>query len=175
MSYTVAFYAMDGHAFARQMREEPYALVNKVRERSGINDQACTQILEDICRGNLTDDCDPNYYIGLCWLADVASERVTICNFQDFNHLEYLDEIGIWPLLCRYPPPFPIPRCEEPAPGVGYLPVGQMETVAFPALASLVDSGERDVANAREEFRHVLGTLVCDRLDLLAILLDSDA
>lgn len=178
MGYTVTFYATSGQNIVRQMQNSPSELLARVESR--MHDQrdmnpADVPIVLDtagrICRGDLPPDCGLEFFSALCWLAEVTSERVTICPFQDFRHLSYLDEIGIWPWLLRHHPPFPIPRCSEPPPEVGFLSLNNIEQFVLSEFDKLPKSDDRDIVNARDEFRDVLETLIPDKLDLLAILL----
>jgi hypothetical protein len=178
MGYTVTFYAMDGQRLARDMRDAPSDVLGKIesrlRERAPSEGTATRGVLDAaarLCRGDLPPDCDLEYFCALCWLAEVTAERVTICSFQDFRHLSYLEEIGIWPWMQRRPPPFPVPRCQDESPQVGFLSVNDIETFALPEFARLPRSDDRDVLNARDEFRDVLESLVPDQLDLLGVLL----
>jgi hypothetical protein len=176
MGYAVMFYAMDGNGFARQLRDSCEELLEKVRQQS----KACgdpgyvIDVARRICRDEIPDRLPRSfgldYFYALCWLAEVASERVQICSFQGFRSLAYLDEIGIWPWLLRRPPPFPVPRSGDEAPSVGYLPVNDIQRFALPEFARLPLSRDQDVVNARDEFRDVLETLIPDHLDLLAVL-----
>ncbi len=177
MAYTVTFYAMDGKAFAAEMRESFGDLLGRIEARASEHSadaEAKRQVLAAaaaICRGDLPPECELEYFCALCWLAEVTSELVTVCSLQDFRHLSYLEEIGIWPWMLRRTPPFPVPRCQEEYPEVGFLSVEDIETLALPEFARLPQSDDREVLNARDDFRDVLESLVPDRLDLLGVLL----
>lgn len=177
MGYTITFYAMDSQAFAQRLRESPDGLLEKIeqklREQSPEDEAAWKTLLDAVravCDGKLPDPCGWEHFYALGWLAEVTAERVPICPFRDFNHLSYLDDIGIWPWLERFTPPFPVPHCVEDVPKVGFLPADQIESFALPEFERLPTTNDRDVINARDEFRDVLETLVPDGLDLLAIL-----
>lgn len=177
MTHTCTFYAIDAQAFARQLLHSAGEVLAKVesriREQGYSNPVWIKRILDAVdvlCRGELPSDCGFEYFLGLCWVAGAAWEPVTICSFQDFRRLSYLEEIGVWPWLQRRAPPFPVPRCREEAPQVGFLAVEDIETFALAEFSHLPKSVERDVLNARDEFRDVLDSLVVDHLDLLAVL-----
>jgi hypothetical protein len=178
MGYTITFYALESQAFARQLLGSTEDVLQKIDERlrqqSPENDAARETLLEAaraICNNNLPPECGWEHFHALAWLAEVTSERVPICPFQDFRHLSYLDDIGIWPWLERFKPPFAVPKVQEDVPQVGFLPADEIESFALPEFDRLPFTDDRDVANARDEFRDVLETLVADRLDLLALLM----
>jgi hypothetical protein len=176
MSYTILFYAMDAEAFGRRLSDSPAELLDaidqRLRERS-IDEPVRASVLEAtraICRREIPELCGAPYFDALCWLAEVTSERIQICPFQEFNRLSYLEATAIWPLLARFAPPWPVPRGEDDVPQVGFLPAGEIAPFALAEFSRLPPTDDRDLANARDEFRDVLETLVPDGLDLLAVL-----
>ncbi len=178
MGFTITCYAMDSQVFARQLQESPEDLLDRIDQllqHQLPEDYTARQVLLDtarrICRDDIPADCGLEYFCALCWLAEIASERVTLCSFQGFRRLSFLEAIGIWPWLMRHAAPFPIPYSEDSCPSVGFFPVADMDAfLALPESARLPPSKDRDVLNARDEFCDVLETLVRDRIDLLAVL-----
>ncbi len=178
MGYTVTFYAMNGTAVAEDMRRAQPELVARIEklihQQSDASNNEVRVVMDafvQLCRGDVPPDCGIEFFSAFCWLAEVTAERVTICPFQDFRHLSYLDEIGIWPWLLRHPPPFPVPRCSDETPQIGFLSLQDIEHFALQEFSRLPPTQDRDVLNARDEFRDVLETLIPDQLDLLAVLL----
>jgi hypothetical protein len=179
MGYTITFYAIDGQVFARQLQESSEDLLEKIEQSlrdQPPEDDSARQVLLDaacrICRDDIPVDGGLEYFYALCWLAEVASERVTVCSFQGFRRLSFLDAIGFWPWLLRHPAPFPVPHSVDSCPAVGFFPVADMEAfLPLPESPRLPPSEDRDVLNARDEFCDVLETLIRDRLDMLAVLL----
>jgi len=178
MGYSIHFFAMDAKALAGRFLAEGNVLVELAEKRireEGVFDehdiQSTLTKATEICQGKLPPECDAEYFDALCWLAEATSEKVHICSLNDFRRLSYLDAIGIWPWLERFEPPFAVPRGEEDIPKVGFLPAAEIESFALPEFARLPATSDRDVVNARDEFRDVLETLVPDGLDLLAVLM----
>jgi hypothetical protein len=179
MGYAITFYALNGRDFARRLREST-TLLQEVEAR--IHEAAQGEYDEQglhlalttaniICRNEIPADCGLEYFYSLCWLAEVAAERVAIYPYQGFRHLSYLEEIGVWTWFQQARPPFAVPICNEPPPEVGFLAADDIEHRALPAFDALPPNECRDVNNARDELKDVLETLVSDRLDLLAVLI----
>jgi hypothetical protein len=179
MSYSVYFFAMDANRLAGQFTAERRSLLDRTEHRIREENQFAEEDIQStmvnaasICEGRLPEDCDPEYFYALCWLAEVASEKVNIGSFLGLRHLSFLEETSIWPWMSRHPAPFPVPHNDESCPAVGFFPMADMEAfLALPESVRLPPSEDRDVLNARDEFCDVLETLIRDRLDLLAVLL----
>jgi hypothetical protein len=178
MGYTISFYAMDSQAVARRLRESSEDLLKKIEEQLRRQAPECESERQNllnaargICRGEIPENCGVEYFLALTWLAGETSERVPICRFQEFRRLSYLDAVGIWPWFARFQPPFALPRGEDDGPQAGFLPWAEIDSFAFPEFFRLPATEDRDVLNARDEFRYVLETLVPDKLDLLAVLM----
>lgn len=181
MHYSIDFYAFDGRAFARLLRESPdniLADVEKLLRHQIPNDEEAWDALRDrakrFCRNDLPDDCDRDYFYTLSWLANAAgAEPVQICGFDGFRHLGFLGELAIWPELQHHPCPFPLPQCTDDHYCAGYMPVEAIKTFTEETFRQLPPSIDRDVINLRDDFHYTLTTLADDNLDLLAILTDA--
>lgn len=136
--------------------------------------QAILNAARNICRNDLPPECGEEYFCALGWLLELTSEHITICEFQDFRYLGYLEDIGIWPWFQRRTPSFPMPRNSKGFPDAGFLSLRDMPEIAATGIQSLPPPRDpytaRYALNAREELQHVLSTLIEDQLDLVAVL-----
>jgi hypothetical protein len=184
MGHAITFFALNSQDFAHQMRNSEQELLDRivqlVRRRSEGKPpdehlESELPILLDaarrLCQNSVPHDCRHEYFYALCWLADVATERVVIGPFQKFSKFSYITEIGIWPWLLRTHPPFAVPVCREPPPQVGFLSSQDMQSWTLASLNDLPPNNDREVNKARQDFRDVLESLLADQLDLLAVLI----
>ena len=181
MTHSIAFYAMNGQEFARELRESRQSLLDRLKQQirrttpESEYDELGLQLVIDaannICRGASLRNCGAEYFYALGWLAEIATERVAICSFQGFRDIGYLEEVGIWPCLLCSLPPFSVPACTEPLPQVGFLSVSDAKNCRIACLDHLPPSDDREVNKARLEFQEVLESLMADDLDLLAVLM----
>jgi hypothetical protein len=150
MSYSVSFYALNGPVFAGHLRESPQALLDQIETRlrhrtlgAGEEEEfeAGLQVLLDaakqLCDAAAPPGCELQNLYALCWLAEVGGERITICPYQAFRHLSFLDDVGVWNWFLEHRPPFPVPQCPDPPPQVGYLPAPQISRFALSAFEHL--------------------------------------
>lgn len=88
--------------------------------------------------------------------------------------MSYLEDIGIWPWFQRRAPSFPLPHSSESYPNAGFLSWQDMPDIVSTGIQNLPPprdtSAARYALNARDEFQHVLSTLIDDQLDLVAVL-----
>lgn len=175
MGYTVHLFAHEAATFAERLRHQPEAILERTRARVAREGELGPEDLEyglslaeAICRGDLPPVCSEDHFWALCWLADTELERIPLNVLVSVKRFAYIEEIGLWPLLGRWSPPFPVPRAESVPPGVGFLPHDRIRPEALPCLANLSGNDE-NVRYARQQFMEVLESLDEDRLDLLAI------
>ena len=178
MSYSVYFFALDAKCVANQFVATPKALLNRMEQ--SIRDQR--RFSEDdiqstvakagaVCLGEIPKNCDAEYFHALCWLAEVAGEKITIGSFLGFRHGQFLRDIGVWPLFLRSGAPFAVPLCAEPPPQVGFMDAAAIGWFAITGFDRLPTSNCAEVNYARQEFQEVVESLAEDKLDLLAVLL----
>jgi hypothetical protein len=178
LRYSIYFFVMDAADFAAQLVERRLLLdrmVERIRSELECSEREIEESLElaeRLCLGKLPDDCEPEYFSALCWLAEAGSEKVQIPPFVLFRSLSFLDDIGIWPFLRKSRPSFAMPVCSDPPPEVGFLPSGDASNM-LAELQELPECDDSEATDARQEFLEVLETIVDDRLDLLAVLLES--
>jgi hypothetical protein len=175
MRYSVYLYALDGLAFARKLVDESEQILERTRahlkQEGRVKGRALKyglKLAADICRGDLPAECSDDYYWALIWMADTELEPITINPLIGFRKIGYIEEVGLWPLLGEWSPPFPAPRGGGLSPAIGYLPKDQIAARALPALAAL-PIAEEYVRQARRQFVEVLETLDEDGFDLLAV------
>lgn len=129
---------------------------------------------ERICQNDLPVECGEEYFSAFRWLIELASERITICDFQDVRHLSYLEDIGIWPAFQRRTPSFPLPRNSEGYPSVGFLSRQDMPVFVSTGIQKLPQPLDPSIVsyvqNARDELQNVVSSLIDDQLDLVAVL-----
>ena len=70
-----------------------------------------------------------------------VGERIRIGTLNDFKHIDFLEDVGIWPWTQQEKPPFPMPRCKHPPPGFGFLSTRFMRDVVLPGLPNLPPCG----------------------------------
>ena len=129
-------------------------------------------LARQICAGNLPDDCEGGYFNALCWLCEVASEKVDIPGFSLLRSHGYIDDIGIWHWFQNQLPPFEIPTCSDPPPKVGFLASSDIGSIVLPALAEESDEcSDKEAEIARTHFHEVVESVYEDGLDLLAVML----
>ena len=128
-----------------------------------------------ICQNDLPADCGAEYFSAFQRLISLASEHITLCDFQDVRGLSYLEEIGIWPSFQRRTPVFPMPRNLEGYPGIGFLSRHDMAEFASTGIHKLPQPLDSSIAsyveNARDELQFVIEGLINDQLDLVAVLI----
>ena len=186
MSYAIYFFAMDAESVASQFRSARDELLQRVeshiREQNEADDERhynegqirrTLAKAEAICERKLPEECAPEFFDALCWLAEVVGEKITIGSFLGFRHMQFLDEVGIWPWLLRSKPPFMVPVCKHAPPQVGFLSTDDIAKFALPAFAKLPAprAHPTEVNYARQEFQEVVESLAEDKLDLLAVLM----
>lgn len=143
-----------------------------------IDNEASLRLILDaarrICQNDLPADCGEEYFCAFWWLLELTSERITICDFQDVRRLSYLEDIGIWPWFQGRAPSFPLPHSSECDPNAGFLSWQDMPDIVSTGIQNLPPPRDTSTARyaliAREEFQHVLSTLIDDQLDLVAVL-----
>jgi len=173
----VYFFAMNAPAVAVAFKDHE-ALLRQVESRIQNFERAQIQTTLEaasaICEGNLPSDCDPDFFHALCWLAELTSEKIDIPGFTLFRSLDYLESIGIWPLLQRSRPPISVPVCSDPPPEVGFITAGEITSTMLPCL-KLMENTETDdgpdVVDSRQKFSEVVESVAEDNLDMLAVLL----
>ena len=183
MSYTVTFFALGATDFADKLQSSQSELIRKVEERAReqLGAAPTEEDLKDLrvlldgaectCSDELLSDSHPLHDSAMLWLADaVGAERVPFCKLQEFRHLSYLEETGIWDWLTHFPAPFPVPVCSDPPPAVGFLSRSRIIEILERDFDLLPETSDRDVDNARDDFQFLLETLRDDGLDLLAVL-----
>lgn len=169
---------MDSNDFVKQMAE-PQVLVDRMAEqirKKGWDEQYVWDIsrfANRICSGDLPDDCEAGLFDGLCWLAEVASEKVEIPELILFRGLSHLDDIGIWPWFQKSKPPFAVPVCSDPPPEVAFLSSSDIEKIVLTQFNDLPECKHPEAANARQQVYDVLESILEDRLDALAVLLQN--
>ena len=176
MGYTVHLFGLDGKDFAerlvndgKEILDQTRARVQKERRVSKGDLERGMEIAQAICNGELPKECDDDYFWVLCWIGDTVLERIPSSGLAGVNHFDYIEEVGVWPLLGRWKPPFPVPRSSEVPPAVGYLPREAMAETAIPELEQLPEPGP-DAANARRTLIEVIESLDEDELDLLTVI-----
>lgn len=177
MGYTVHLFALDADDFAAKLKDQSEELLTRTRTRLEQDDQLEFGDLEyglglasQVCRGEIHDKCSEDHFWALCWLADTELERIPLGVLISVKRFSYIEAVGLWPLLAKWKPPFPVPRGDSIPPGVGFLPQGEITLSALPFLDAIPDDAP-DVAYARQQFIEVLESLAEDKLDLLAIVL----
>lgn len=179
MRYSIYFFALDSKDFVNQLAE-PKVLLDRVaeqiRKQKGFDEQHVqdmVQFANCVGSGNFPEDCHTGYFDALCWLAEVAGEKVEIPEFVLFRGLSYLDDIGIWPMFRKSKPPFAVPVCSDPPPEVGFLGLSDMESTVLSEFNELPECEDPEAVNARQQVYDVLESIVEDRLDVLAVLLQN--
>lgn len=175
MGYTVHLFALDADAFASELSEQSENILQQTRARLEHEKQLDANDIDygltlatAICRGDMPNDCSEDYFWSLCWIADTVLERIPLGVLISVKRFSYIREVGLWPLLERWQPPFAAPRSTSMPPGVGFLPHQQISATAIPFLGELSDQ-DVDATYARQQFVEVLESLDEDHLDLLAI------
>lgn len=174
MRCSLYFFALRADDFSAQMRE-PKLLLGRVADRirqKGFDEAYAQKMVEfatSICTGNLPADSDTGYFDALCWLAEVAGEKIEIPGFILFRGLDYFCDIGIWPWFQKLKPPFVVPVCSEPPPEVGFLYCSAIEQDILAKVGDLPAPADPEAANARLQVVEVLETIVEDGLDVLAV------
>ena len=177
MRHSVYFFALNSVSVADQFAE-PATLLERMEERiRKANQFSDTEIADSIrlarqiCEGRRPSDCEPGYFNALCWLLEMASEKVDIPGFVLFRGLSYLDSIGIWPWFQAESPPFPVPVCSAPPPEVGFLTCSRIASTVLPGIEQLPECSDQEEDAARTHFQEVVETILEDGLDLLAVML----
>ncbi|MES2792238.1 MAG: hypothetical protein V4719_21655 [Planctomycetota bacterium] len=136
--------------------------------------RAILSAAERICQNELPAECSEDYFSAFRGLIELASERITICDFQDVRHLSYLEDTAIWPWFQRRTPSFPLPRNSEAYPAVGFLSQRDMPEFVSTGIQKLPQPLDPSIVNyvqnARDELQNVVSSLIDDRLDLVAVL-----
>ena len=178
MRYTVHLFALDGVAFARELAEESASILERTRLRleteGRIKGKALTRglgLAAEIARGEIPARCSGAHFWALIWLADTELERIPLNPLVGFNRIGHLEEVGLWPLLGGWSPPFPAPRGRDLCPAVGYLPHDQIASHAIPTLNDL-PAADDHARYVRQLVIEVLETLDEDGLDLLAVVVE---
>jgi hypothetical protein len=176
--HSINFFGINTTTFVTQLSVAPGDLLGRVEARlradKRVGEDGIRRTLKrvaDISRNELPEDCDVNYFDALCWLLEVAGEKITIGSFEGFRRIAYLKEVGIWPWLLRSKPRFPVPVCPHPPPEVGFLPFEDIGRIALPGFERLPSTDSADVRYARQEFQEVLESLAEEKLDLLAVVI----
>lgn len=176
MGYTVHFFALDSREFAERLKSDADDILKRTRLRLRKEGDLSRRDLEcgltlaaAICRGDVPAVCSEDHFWALCWIAETELESISVGVLIDLKRFSFIEEIGIWPLLGRWRPPFPVPKAEKAPPAVGFLPRDQNAATAIPTLQALPNNDE-DVRYARQQVLEVLESLDEDGLDLLAIL-----
>lgn len=128
---------------------------------------------ERICQNDLPAECGEEYFAAFRWLIELASEHITICDFQDVRHLSYLEDTAIWSWFQKRTPSFPLPRNSEGYPAVGFLSQQDMPEFVSAGIQKLPQPLDPSIVNyvqnARDELQNVVSSLIDDQLDLVAI------
>lgn len=126
----------------------------------------------NICTGNFSEEDAADEINTLCWICELVGEKIDIPNFNMFRSVNYLDDIGIWPLFQREKPPFPVPICAHSLPEVGYMSLEAIEEQTETEFGALPACSDPQAEDARDELLGVMETLCDDKLDLVAILME---
>jgi hypothetical protein len=70
-----------------------------------------------------------------------VGERLQIGLLCDFRHIDFLEDVGIWPWTQQETPPFPMPLSKQPPPGCGFLSVQFMQNVVLPGFDRMPPCG----------------------------------
>lgn len=177
MRYSVYFFAINAPAVAARSAQPATLLdqmVGRIRATCQFSDNEIKDSLElarRICSGQLPTDCEPGCFNALCWLLEVAGEKIEIPGFVLFRSQSYLDDIGIWPWFQIEAPPFPIPTCSDSPPETGFLSCSHIESIVLPAIDELPECSDHEADSARTYFSEVAESVQEDGLDLVAVLL----
>lgn len=123
-----------------------------------------------VLSGQLPDNCDQDYFWGLCWIAETVLERIPLESLVGVNSISALEDTGILPTLWKSKPPFSVPFNSSDFPRVGFIPSAEM-VQSRTVIADLPSAMTQYGASVRREFCEVLESLEEDSLALLAILI----
>lgn len=123
MGYTVHLFALDAPAFARKLRDQREPILARTRARakreyelSAADLKHGLDLADRICRGDLPGTCSEDYFWALCWLAQAELEQVSLGVLISIKRFSYIEEIGLWPLVEKWEPPFRLPRSKMAPP-----------------------------------------------------------
>ena len=176
MHYNVYLYALDATEFAQRLPREADEIIAATRQRLQDSDKLSSAELDRglematcICQGNLPPTCKADDFWALVWIADTCLETVEMNALIGVKSFSYIEDTGIWPLVGRWQPPFPVPRNPQiPLPKLGFVPHESIPE----ALLELSARTSQDpfTVNARRVFMEILESLEEDRLDLLVVI-----
>ncbi|WP_339910047.1 DUF7691 family protein [Symmachiella dynata] len=179
MRYSIHFFAMDAAAVAERLRHEPDAIAEAVVARISAEGDPTEQDLvysrqfaKNICTESFSDEDTAEELNTLCWMCEVLSEKIDIPEFNLFRSIDYLEDIGVWPLFQAERPPFPVPGSSKEFPQVGYLSRPAIEQYVADEFASLPPCNDPEADDARDDLLGIMESLCEDQLDLLAILVE---
>ncbi|TWU44741.1 hypothetical protein Poly51_57900 [Rubripirellula tenax] len=179
MRYSIYFFAMNASQVAEQF-SNPSTLLDQMADRLREANEFTEDEVKDslkfasqICACRLPDDCGTDYFNALCWLCEVASEKVEIPGFTLLRSHGHIDDIGIWHWFQSQSPPFAVPTCSDRPPEVGYLANSDIESIVLPALEEADECTDEEAESARTNFHEVVESVHEDGLDLLAVMLCS--
>ncbi|MFV0442119.1 MAG: hypothetical protein ACK5Q5_00960 [Planctomycetaceae bacterium] len=183
MRYTIHLFALRGDEFAARLRDAAAGLLSATRERIETEGNfepddidLGLRLAEEICRGQLPNECEMDYFWALIWLCDTALERVPYGQLEGVRSWSYVKATGVWPLLSAQTPPFPVPHSRETPPGVGYVANSRLTTELLPALEEPPPASDDDeevlefAEYARQQLSELAESIAADGLDLLAVL-----
>ena len=179
MRYSIHFFAMDAAAVADRLRHKPDAIAEAVVARMADEGDPTEQDLvysrqfaKNICTGSFSAEDTADEINTLCWMCEALSEKIDIPEFNLFRSIDYLEDIGVWPLFKVEKPPFPVPGSPEALPQVGYLSRSAIERHVADEFATLPPCNEPEAEDARDNLLGIMESLRDDQLDLLAILVE---
>lgn len=180
MAYTIHFFAMKADVIGERFRREPEAVADEVVAKIADDGQPTEQDLvnsrqfaQTVCTGNFSPEDAADEINTLCWMCELAGEKIDIPNFNFFRSVSFLEDIGIWPLFEEEKPPFPVPECTDGIPAVGYLSFASIKRHTESEFGELPECQDSQSEDARDDLLGIMETLVEDKLDLLAILVEA--
>ncbi len=179
MRYSIHFFGMDAAAVAQRLRHEPDAIAEAVVARMTAAGAPTEQDLvysrqfaKNICAGTFSAEDTADEINTLCWMCEDLAEKIDIPEFNLFRSLDYLEDIGVWPLFQLEKPPFPVPGSREALPQVGYLSRSAIERHTADEFAVLPSCNDPEAEDARDDLLGIMESLRDDQLDLLAVLVE---
>ena len=177
MLYSVRFFAAARDLFSGETKQSTSVLVTKTERwlrRELKNDHASICPILAAARELLFDALPPevnqtHFDAGHAILAAIA-EPISFSAFEDFRHLEFLEQTRIWPWTQREAPPIRLPRNSQPPPEFGFLSATFMSEVVISEARQLTKANDHAVQRARNLFLEVVESVSSEGLDMYTYL-----
>lgn len=180
MHYTIHFFALDAPAVAEKFQQEPAKIADRVVELMKAGDDVpdeqvadSRELAQSICTGKFSEGEAHEEINVLCWICEAVGEKIDIPPFNFFRSLNYLDDIGVWPLFQAEKPPFPVPTADDELPEVGFMSRSAIKRQTASEFAELPECSDPEAEDARDELLGILESLCNDNVDLIAILVEN--